>query len=80
MKSIEKDIREKTLDEIISRSGEIQYIDPEDAAETISRTLDNLEIALKGVRDPVRWAEKYSRSLPGFINSVEGIIRSLSKM
>ena len=80
MKSIEKDIRQKTLDEITSRSGEVQYIDPEDAAETITRTLDNLEIALKGVRDPVRWAEKFGRSLPGFINAVEKITQSLGRM
>jgi len=79
-KSIEKDIRQKTLDEITSRSGEVQYIDPEDAAETITRTLDNLEIALKGVRDPARWAEKYGRSLPGFINAVEQITQSLGRM
>ena len=80
MESLERDIRQKTLDEITSRSGEIQYIDPEDAAETITRTLESLEIALKGVRDPVRWAEKFSRSLPGFINSVEQITQSLGRM
>lgn len=80
VESLERDIRQKTLDEITSRSGEIQYIDPEDAAETITRTLEGLEIALKGVRDPVRWAEKFGSSLPGFINAVEKITQSLGRM
>ena len=41
---------------------EKRYIQPEDAGREINASLEGLEKALKKVRNPEKWAEKYLRS------------------
>ena len=59
---------------------EKRYIEPEDAGREINSSLDGLEKALKKVRNPEKWAEKYHRSLPGLIDMIERLNSILGKM
>ena len=65
------------LKDIIS---EKRYIEPEDAGREINSSLDGLEKALKKVRNPEKWAEKYHRSVPGVIDTMERLTHLFGKM
>ena len=65
------------LKDIIS---EKRFIEPEDAGREINSSLDGLEKALKKVRNPEKWAEKYHRSLPGVIDMMERLTHLFGKM
>jgi hypothetical protein len=56
------------------------YINPEDAGQFINKAIDELEVSLKKVRNPEKWAEKYHRSLPGVIDMMERLSKILVKM
>ena len=58
----------------------LQYTEPDEIARALSSAVDDLKIALDNVRNPERYAEKFSRSVPGLIDSIERIIKSLEKM
>ena len=58
----------------------LQYTEPDEIARALSSAVDDLKIALDNVRNPERYAEKFSRSVPGLIDSIERIIKSLDKM
>tara|TARA_R100000458_G_C8084514_1_gene117828 strand:+ start:76 stop:312 length:237 start_codon:yes stop_codon:yes gene_type:complete len=59
---------------------ELSYIDPDEAGVAINNALDDLTRSLKKVRNPEKWAEKYHRSLPGVIDMIERLTRTLGKM
>ena len=59
---------------------ELSYIDPDEAGVAINNALDDLNRSLKKVRNPEKWAEKYHRSLPGVIDMIERLTRTLGKM
>ena len=56
------------------------YIDPADAGKSINYALDDLKLSLKRVRNPEKWAEKYHRSLPGVIDTMERLTHLFGKM
>ena len=56
------------------------YIEPKDAGRMINDALEDLEYALKKVKNPEKWAEKYTRSLPGFLDQVDKFIGILRRM
>ena len=58
----------------------LQYTEPDEIARALSSAVDDLKITLDNVRNPERYAEKFSRSVPGLIDSIERIIKSLEKM
>ena len=58
----------------------LQYTEPDEIARALSSAVDDLKITLDNVRNPERYAEKFSRSVPGLIDSFERIIKSLEKM
>ena len=59
---------------------EKRYIQPEDAGREINASLEGLEKALKKVRNPEKWAEKYLRSLPDLIDMMYRVQKVLGKM
>ncbi|PCJ10969.1 MAG: hypothetical protein COA98_08435 [Candidatus Neomarinimicrobiota bacterium] len=65
------------LKDIIS---ERRYIQPEDAGREINFALDGLSAALKRVRNPENWAEKYHRSLPDLIDMMYRVQKVFGKM
>ena len=58
----------------------LQYTEPDEIARALSSAVDDLKIAVDNARNPERYAEKFSRSVPGLIDSIERIIKSLEKM
>ena len=58
----------------------LQYTEPDEIARALSSAVDDLKITVDNVRNPERYAEKFSRSVPGLIDSIERIIKSLEKM
>ena len=58
----------------------LQYTEPGDLSQALNFALDNLKLALDKANNPERYAEKFSKSVPGLIDSIERITRSLEKM
>ena len=58
----------------------LQYTEPDEIARALSSAVDDLKITLDSARNPERYAEKFSRSVHGLIDSIERIIKSLEKM
>ena len=77
MKITKSQLRKTIREEIIK---EAPYINPDEAGVTINNALDDLKQSLKRVRNPEKWAEKYHRSLPGVIDMIERLTRTLGKM
>ena len=74
---------EKTGNKIVIRLKKLlneKYIDPEDAGPSINMALDELQSALKRVRNPEKWAEKYHRSLPGVLDMIDRLTNIFGKM
>ena len=69
---LKKMIREEILKE--------KYIDPEDAPMILVNAIQNLQSALKGAKNPEKWAEKYHRSLPGLVEMIYSVTKILSRM
>ena len=62
------------------RAPALQYTEPGDLSQALNFALDELKIALDNARNPERYAEKFSRSVPGLIDNIERITKSLEKM
>ena len=58
----------------------LQYTEPGDLSQALNFALDNLKLALDKANNPERYAEKFSKSVPGLIDSIERITRSLERM
>ena len=58
----------------------LQYTEPGEIARALSSAVDDLKIAVDNARNPERYAEKFSKSVPGLIDSIERITKSLEKM
>tara|TARA_Y100001951_G_scaffold100722_1_gene104568 strand:+ start:34 stop:282 length:249 start_codon:yes stop_codon:yes gene_type:complete len=58
----------------------LQYTEPEENAQVLNFALDNLKLALERANNPERYVAKFSRSLPGLIDNIERITKSLEKM
>lgn len=57
-----------------------KYIDQDDAGYAVNLALDDLKFALKKVKNPEVWAEKYLRSVPDFIETVDRVTTILLRM
>jgi len=55
-------------------------IQPGDEGMHILMKLEELEETLAGVRNPEDWAERYPRSLQGFLDSIDRVVVVLEKM
>ena len=75
-----EDVAEKHQTEEKETISERRYIQPEDAGREINFALDGLTRALKKVRNPEKWAEKYHRSLPDLIDMMYRTQKVLGKM
>ena len=62
------------------RAPALQYTEPDEIARALSFAVDDLKIAVDNARNPERYAEKFSKSVPGLIDSIERITKSLEKM
>ena len=62
------------------RAPALQYTEPGDLSQALNFALDNLKLALDKANNPERYAEKFSKSVPGLIDSIERITKSLEKM
>ena len=62
------------------RAPALQYTEPDELTQALNFALDELKIALDNARNPERYAEKFSRSVPGLIDNIERITKSLEKM
>ena len=58
----------------------LQYTEPGDLSQALNFALDNLKLALDKANNPERYAEKFSKSVPGLIDNIERIAKSLEKM
>ena len=58
----------------------LQYTEPEEGAQALNYALDGLKLALERANNPERYVEKFSKSVPGLIDSIERITKSLEKM
>jgi len=76
MKITKTKLKEMIREELLNE----RYIDPDDAGIVIVNAIDDLEIAIKRVKNPEQWAEKYHRSLPGLVDMIERITKILQKM
>ena len=76
MKITKQKLKEIIREELMNET----FIEPRDAGRMINGALEDLEYALKKVRNPEKWAEKYTRSLPGFLDQIDKVIRSLGRM
>ena len=68
-----EDVAEKHQIEEKETISEKRYIE-------INSSLDGLEKALKKVRNPEKWAEKYHRSLPDLLDIMYRVQKVLGKM
>lgn len=55
-------------------------IEKDEAGWYINEALEDLEDALKKVKNPENWAEKYTRSLPKLIETIDGLIKVFGRM
>ena len=55
-------------------------IEKDEAGWYINEALEDLEDALKKVKNPEDWAEKYTRSLPKLIETIDGLIKVFGRM
>ena len=55
-------------------------IEKDEAGLYINEALEDLEDALKKVKNPENWAEKYTRSLPKLIETIDGLIKVFGRM
>ena len=62
------------------RAPALQYTDPGEMAQVLNFALDDLKFALQRANNPERYAEKFSKSVPGLVDSIERITKSLEKM
>tara|TARA_B100000809_G_C14821283_1_gene417495 strand:+ start:333 stop:581 length:249 start_codon:yes stop_codon:yes gene_type:complete len=62
------------------REPALQYTEPDELSQVLNFALDELKIALDNARNPERYAEKFSRSVPGLVDNIERITKSLEKM
>ena len=46
----------------------------------VNYKLEELEEAIAAIRNPEMWAEKYSRSLQGFLDNVDLVIKVMDRM
>ena len=47
----------------------------DEIARALSSAVDDLKIAVDNARNPERYAEKFSKSVPGLIDSIERITK-----
>ena len=76
MKITKTQLREMIREEILKE----KYIDPEDAPMILVNAIQNLQSALKGVKNPEKWAGKYHRSLPGLVEMIYSVTKILTRM
>ena len=62
------------------RAPALQYTEPGDLSQALNFALDDLKLALERANNPERYAEKFSKSVPGLVDSIERITKSLEKM
>ena len=55
-------------------------IEKDEAGLYINEALEDLEDALKKVKNPENWAAKYTRSLPNLIETIDGLIKVFGRM
>jgi len=62
------------------RAPALQYTEPGEMSQVLNFALDDLKLALERANNPERYAEKFSKSVPGLVDSIERITKSLEKM
>ena len=56
------------------------YIPKEDLGREFNNSFKELEDAMKKVKNPENWVEKYSRSAPGVLDMMERLTKVFGKM
>ena len=62
------------------RAPALQYTEPDELTQALNFALDNLKLALDKANNPERYVDKFSKSVPGLIDNIERIAKSLEKM
>jgi hypothetical protein len=57
-----------------------EQITPGEEGMAVNYKLEELEEAIAAIRNPEVWAEKYSRSLQGFLDNVDLVIKVMDRM
>jgi len=57
-----------------------EQIPPGEEGMAVNYKLEELEEAIAAIRNPEVWAEKYSRSLQGFLDNVDLVIKVMDRM
>jgi len=71
----------KTKDEkYLAGETAAEYIDPDDLGIEMAGAMEALETAITRAKDPAAWAEKYHRSARPFIEQLQRITKTISKM
>jgi hypothetical protein len=55
-------------------------VDPDDAGEILGNALGDLQRGLKKAKNIEKWASKYYRQLPAFVEMVEKVTSALGRM
>tara|TARA_R110000824_G_scaffold396344_1_gene597735 strand:+ start:560 stop:763 length:204 start_codon:yes stop_codon:yes gene_type:complete len=55
-------------------------INPDDGGEILIMSLKTLKFAIQKVKNPEKWAEKYPRSLPKLVDTIDTLVKVLGKM
>lgn len=73
------DLRKLIKEEITTVLKE-RYIDPEQRGMALNYSIEELEDAIKNIKNPEDWAEKYFRSLPGVLDMIDRLVTVFEKM
>jgi len=68
----------KTNEEQLTEAPSV--IEKDEAGWYINEALEDLETAIKKIKNPEDWAEKYTRSLPKLIETIDGLIKVFGRM